>query len=94
MANQHQLRKLLWQYPNGLTVKEAADMLDDNISNTAARLKSMVDTYIIGWTTGRPRALWAVVVTPPNCPRPLKQKETIDRHTKGKKQNVTPTPTI
>lgn len=69
-------------------------MLDDNISNTAARLKSMVDTYIIGWTTGRPRALWAVVVTPPNCPRPPKQKETLDRHTKGKKQNVTATPTI
>ena len=76
MASQHQLRRLLWQYPKGLTVKEAADMLDDNISNTATRIKAMVDTYIIGWTSepGRPRALWAVVVTPPNCPRPQKQK--------------------
>jgi hypothetical protein len=51
-------------------------MLDDDINNTATRIKLMVDAYIIGWTSGagRPRALWAVVVTPPNCPRPLKQK--------------------
>lgn len=51
-------------------------MLDDDINNTATRIKLMVDAYIIGWTSGagRPRALWAVVVTPPNCPRPPKQK--------------------
>lgn len=74
MANQQQLRKLLWAHPKGLTAKQAADMLDDDVNNTQARLKKMVDTYILGWTNGggRPCALWAVIVTPEDCPRPPK----------------------
>ena len=76
MANQQQLRKLLWAHPKGLTAKQVADMLDDDLNNIHTRLKSMVDTYILGWTSekGRPRALWAVVVTPEDCPRPLKKR--------------------
>jgi hypothetical protein len=76
MANQQQLRKLLWAHPEGLTAKQVADILHDDINNIHRRLKQMVDTYILGWTNGgsRPCALWAVVVTPKDCPRPPKKE--------------------
>lgn len=76
MAKQQQLRKLLWAHPEGLTAKQVSDMLDDDVNNTHTSLKKMVDTYILGWTNGggRPRAIWAVAVTPEDCPRPPKKE--------------------
>ena len=78
MAKQQQLRKLLWAHPEGLTAKQVADMLNNDVNNTHTSLKKMVDTYILGWTSGRgrPRAIWAVAVTPEDCPRPLKKEYT------------------
>jgi len=77
MAKQHQIRKLLWANPEGLTAKQIADMLDADVVSTHAQVKKMVDSYIIGWTEGRPRALWAVVITPEDCPRPAKRGNTL-----------------
>jgi hypothetical protein len=74
MARQQQVREVLWANPEGLTVKQIADMLGTDAVYIHAQVKKMVDTYILGWTDGggRPRALWAVVVMPKNCPRPPK----------------------
>jgi predicted ArsR family transcriptional regulator len=84
MANQQQLRKLLWANPEGLTARQAAEALGVEVNNMHKRLKKMIDTYILGWTNegGRPRALWAVVVTPEDCPRPPKQNETLKKYEK------------
>jgi len=83
MANQQQLRKLLRAHPKGLTAKQVAEATNDDINNTIARLKKMVDTYIIGWTSvGKPCALWVVVVTPEDCPRPPKQEATLRMYKK------------
>lgn len=77
MANQQQLRKILRAHPEGLTTRQIADILNDDIDNVITRLKKMVDTYIIGWTSERVHAIWAVVVVPENCPRPPKSAETL-----------------
>jgi len=70
---QREVRALLHAYPEGLTAKQIADQLEADIVNIHAVLKLMVDTYIVGWTEGRPRALWAAAVIPQDCPRPMKQ---------------------
>jgi len=79
MAKQQQIRKLLWANPEGLTTRQIADMLNANVINTHAQVKKMVDTYIASWAIvlGRPRAIWVVVVTPENCPRPAKTDRSI-----------------
>lgn len=77
MAKQQQIRKLLWANPEGLTTRQIADMLNANVVNTHAQVKKMVDTYITSWTGRRPRAIWAVVVTPEDCPRPAKTDRSI-----------------
>jgi len=82
MANQQQLRNLLRAHPEGLTARQIAETTNDDVNNTTARLKKMIDTYIMGWTKGRPRALWAVVVTPEDCPRPPKQEATLQLYKK------------
>lgn len=82
MANrQQQFRKLLRDYPEGLTAQQIAEATDDNLKATCIRLKKMVDVYVVGWVIvlGRPRALWAVATIPEDCPRPAKQ----DRVLKG-----------
>lgn len=81
MAKQHQIRRLLWAHPEGLTAKQIATELNADVINTHAQVKKMVDTYILAWTTvlGRPRAIWAVATIPEDCPRPAKQ----DRVLKG-----------
>jgi hypothetical protein len=81
MAKQQQIRELLWANPEGLTTRQIADMLNADVINTHAQVKKMVDAYITGWTGGRPRAIWAVVVTPENCPRPVKQDRTLKGYT-------------
>jgi hypothetical protein len=75
MANQQQIRRLLWAHPEGLTAKQIATELNADVINTHAQVKKMVDTYILAWTIvlGRPRAIWAVAITPEDCPRPMKQ---------------------
>jgi len=73
MANQQQIRHLLQTHPEGLTVKQIADLLGADLTNTHGQLKRMVDAYIFMWTPGRPRALWAVAKIPADCPRPMKQ---------------------
>lgn len=80
MAKQQQIRELLWANPEGLTTRQIADMLNADVINTHAQVKKMVDAYIMGWTRGRPRAIWAVAVTPENCPRPVKQDRTLKEY--------------
>ena len=74
---QREVRALLHAYPEGLTAKQIADQLEADIANIHAVLKLMVDTYIVGWTNGRPRALWAAAVIPQDCPRPMKRDTTL-----------------
>jgi hypothetical protein len=77
---QKQIRKLLSECPKGLTAQQIADLTDKNVRTTYLRLKAMPDTYIVGWTDGRPRALWTVVVPPEDCPRPEKKMKTLKEY--------------
>jgi hypothetical protein len=89
---QKQFRVLLRECPNGLTAQQISELTNCEIKATYRRLKDMADTYIIGWTGGRPRALWAVVIPPEDCPRPEKQTRTLKdyaRRDMKRNQNAT-----
>jgi hypothetical protein len=61
-------------------------MLGADFRVTHFCLKAMVDTYVMGWTSGkgRPCALWAAVVVPRDRPRPPKKDKTIEGHKREK----------
>jgi hypothetical protein len=89
---QGQFRKLLSECPKGLTARQIADLTHSELRATHNRLKAMVDTYIVGWTDGRPRALWTVVIAPPDCPRPEKKPKTLKEYARRdmkRNQNAT-----
>lgn len=77
---QKQFRTLLRECPNGLTAKQISELTKCEINATSLRLKNMPDAYIIGWTEGRPRALWAVVIPPEDCRRPEKKIKTLKEY--------------
>ena len=74
---QREVRALLRNYPGGLTTRQISDMLAIDFRVAHFCLKAMVDTYVIGWTSGkgRPCALWAAAVVPEDCPRPPKSEK-------------------
>jgi hypothetical protein len=76
---QREVRALLHAYPEGLTTRQIADMLDADLRTMHFCLKAMVDTYVIGWASGKgkPQALWAAVVVPEDYPRPPKTEKSI-----------------
>lgn len=79
-SRQHEIRQLLLKHPEGMPAKEISDLTCKDIRATHVRLKTMIDTYIVGWIPeGKPIALWTVVPVPQNCPRPAKKSASIAR---------------
>jgi hypothetical protein len=72
------LRAILRSHPDGLTVRELADMTGRENGNVAKYLGFMPDTYIDRWEGpskkyhGQYAAVWCIVVPPDNCPHPTK----------------------
>jgi hypothetical protein len=68
------IRAILRDEEDGCTTAELADRLDAPKKSIASALERMPDTYIDRWIEagqGRPyEAIWCVVVTPENCPKP------------------------
>lgn len=73
-SNQHAIRALLREHPEGLLIKQMTATVGTNASSVLVSLRSMPDAYIAHWvhTGGRgpAAALWRVVQVPPHCPRP------------------------
>jgi predicted transcriptional regulator len=74
-SNHHSIRMLLQQYHDGLTVSELAERLEKDRASINQALELMVDAYIDRWTSRRKQwaAVWCVVVTPENCPKPTEK---------------------
>ena len=76
-ASKHlEIRALLRQNDDGLTVNEIAKQLKLNSDSTRIALKNMPDTYIDRWhpVANEPlHAVWCAIVPPENCPLPRKQ---------------------
>jgi hypothetical protein len=70
-----QVRKLLRDNLDGLTLDQINAVMHRTESNLRRVLKQMPDTYIDRWVE-RPRkahaAVWCVVIPPEDCPRPRK----------------------
>jgi hypothetical protein len=62
---------------DGLTCAQLTDILGAKRGAVYQRLCAMPDTFIDRWVyppvTGRPAAVWCVVVPPPDCPPPEKK---------------------
>ena len=73
------IRRLLRQYPDGLTAKEIAERLEKRHDTIYAALQNMPDTYIDRWLKAAyqspPQAVWCAVVPPENCPKPRLEKQ-------------------
>lgn len=70
-----QVRTLLREHPDGLTIKQLNDVLHRTDYNLLRVLRGMPDTYIDRWelrarTTDA--AVWCVVVPPEDCPKPTR----------------------
>jgi predicted DNA-binding transcriptional regulator YafY len=77
----NQVRLLLRENPDGLTVYQLADATGVDRTHLSRVLNKMPDAYIDRWVAFQEgqrwmRAVWCVVVPPDNCPRPVfKPKE-------------------
>jgi hypothetical protein len=67
-----QVRALLRDHPDGLTIRRINDVLNRTETNMRRVLREMPDAYIDRWDTRmkNPAAVWCVVVPPEDCPRP------------------------
>jgi hypothetical protein len=69
-----EIRALLREHEDGMTVDELALILRVDMSNAVrTALKQMPDAYIDRWQKtkqGPCTAVWCVVMPPENCPRP------------------------
>lgn len=86
MKSHHQdIRKLLREYPDGLTTYQITDRLKISCPDTVQNcLKNMPDAYIDRWIKthgcrGQYSAIWCVVEVPENCPKPNNKRNTNDR---------------
>lgn len=68
------VRQLLRDNEDGMDVGTIANTLNREPGNIRKLLCAMPDAYIDRWTrfggSGRPSAIWCVVVPPENCPPP------------------------
>ncbi len=68
------IREQLREAPDGLTTREIADALGVSVNQVQKRLKYMPDAYKDRWIKNATGIAWAavyaVVVPPPDCPRP------------------------
>lgn len=69
-----QVRKILRDNPDGLTIKEIAEQMGRDIKHLHVTLRAMPDTYIDRWIQTKPQAqwsaIWCAVEVPADCPRP------------------------
>jgi predicted Zn-ribbon and HTH transcriptional regulator len=74
----HELRELLRNNPEGLTVKEIMAVYNNRAeSGVRSILKNLPDSYIDRWQSAprkQYRAVWCVVIPPEDCPHPTKGK--------------------
>jgi len=75
-----QVRDLLRQSSDGLTVKEIIKAIPDVTRPHLSRiLNNMPDAYIDRWQSDKTkrwhRAVWCVVIPPENCPKPQNNDE-------------------
>jgi predicted Zn-ribbon and HTH transcriptional regulator len=74
----HELRELLRNNPEGLTVKEIMAVYNNRAeSGIRSILKNLPDSYIDRWQSAprkQYRAVWCVVIPPEDCPHPTKGK--------------------
>lgn len=73
----HELRMHLRANPDGLTTKELAALTGRDKNNIRTTIKRMPDTYIDRWEgpyRGQYSAVYCVVIPPPDCPKPTKEK--------------------
>jgi len=84
-SNHHGIRMVLQKYPDGLTVTEIAERLEQGRSGIQRALPQMPDAYIDRWTSSKSHwaAVWCVIVPPENCPKPKESPlEQAKRHAK------------
>jgi hypothetical protein len=72
---QKQVRELLRETADGLTVKQMHEATGVCTSHLSRMLKKMPDAYIDRWVANDTQrrwyaAVWCVVTPPPDCPRP------------------------
>lgn len=74
-SNHHAIRMLLQQYHDGLTINEIVERTAIHRGSVNRVLTQMVDAYIDRWISRRKQwaAVWCVVVTPENCPKPTQK---------------------
>jgi hypothetical protein len=68
-----QIRALLRDNPDGLTVEQIIFAVGRDKSNVKKVLRNMPDAYIDRWIAAprlQYKAIWCVVVPPNHCPRP------------------------
>lgn len=75
----HEVRALLKEHPDGLTMKQIMNMFPTRTeSNIRRTLKMLPDVYIDRWESA-PRkaykAVWCVVIPPEDCPHPTRGKK-------------------
>ena len=71
------VRKLLKEFPDGLSTKEISEKTSMAQDTLYRVLHNMPDTYIDRWVYlrkygGAPTAIWCIVEVPENCPRQQK----------------------
>ena len=75
MARHPDIRELLRQNDDGLTIEDIATQLAMHADACRRVLPEMPDAYVDRWVgpfRGQYQAVWCVVVPPENCPRPTK----------------------
>jgi hypothetical protein len=71
-----QVRSILRQVDDGMTISQIAMNTGVDKVHCWRILRRMPDAYIDRWIkhTRTYEAVWAVVVPPENCPKPMKEK--------------------
>lgn len=81
-----QVRKILRDNLDGLSIHEILAMSGVKSYNLYRILRKMPDAYIDRWsrndTNHQTSAIWCVVVPPEDCPRPSPVKKTSKKQTK------------
>lgn len=72
------IRALLRKHSDGLTTKQLARSIGKSELATMNAIKRMPDAFVDRWEgpkRGQYARVWCVVVPPPDCPHPIKDKE-------------------
>ena len=89
-----EVRRILRENPDGLTIKQLAELMGREIKHLHITLRAMPDTYVDRWIQTKPQAqwsaVWCAVEVPEDCPRPdrrwIKGKR-IDGHPRIRPKN-------